>query len=531
VSALRCCAWLGAGVALLAAVHVGVEEVAGGFPRSQGAGVMPSMALLEWLSLWMFGGSLALAACAWGLWLLFEPAGRVERLQSWWRAGSDAAWLAAASLLAVGLALLVRGCVIRGIDLTADESEYRIAARLLLIGDPYTLRPSGGSLLLAPFVALGAPGLAAPLALAGTVPALFFAVRVWVGSGWARLAALLLATSPLAVMVAATQLDASASLLLASWATWATLRARQADSSAWAHALLGITLALGLVTQPLTFAGLGLPLLVAWVASNRRRFALARTLAVAAPVLAAGAALLLTHGRGQESSPDAERLAVWRPFVLALAGVLRLSTEALGWPVALAPALLALRAPGAPLLMALLIGVLLANGSCEALGLDLLGPTRIHAGLLPAIALTVLGLRQLAAWNASRAWTSALASMVAAALLVTSIGYTRVRLHALSVAAEHLRAPIELTAGLQQAVVFVPDGKYAPWCEGQSALTPTPQQPSGDPRLRDDVLWLRHTSLAEDRRVVGDLLPGRAAYLLEWDERACRPRLRKLGGS
>ena len=91
MSALRCSAWLGAGFAFLAAVHVGVEKVAGGFPRSQGAGVMPSLALLEWLSLWMFGGTLALAACARGLWVLLEPAGRVERLRSWWRAKPDAA--------------------------------------------------------------------------------------------------------------------------------------------------------------------------------------------------------------------------------------------------------------------------------------------------------------------------------------------------------------------------------------------------------------------------------------------------------
>jgi hypothetical protein len=77
-----------------------------------------------------------------------------------------------------------------------------------------------------------------------------------------------------------------------------------------------------------------------------------------------------------------------------------------------------------------------------------------------------------------------------------------------------LQAPEK--AGLHRAVVFAPF-PFAEPCNG------TPGhflffRPANDPDLRNDVLWVNHVSLEDDRRLV-DRLPDRTGYILAWSPR------------
>jgi hypothetical protein len=74
-----------------------------------------------------------------------------------------------------------------------------------------------------------------------------------------------------------------------------------------------------------------------------------------------------------------------------------------------------------------------------------------------------------------------------------------------------LRAPE--AAGLHQAVIFAPT-PFAPPC----ARTPNHFvffHPVNDPDLRNDVLWVNHIDIDDDRRFV-ETLPERTGYVMRW---------------
>jgi hypothetical protein len=112
-------------------------------------------------------------------------------------------------------------------------------------------------------------------------------------------------------------------------------------------------------------------------------------------------------------------------------------------------------------------------------------------------------------------------------LIATSwVGFAPVRLTAVHQIAAHINMALQAPekAGLRRAVVFAPF-PFAKPCNG------TPKhfvwfRPANDPDLQNDVLWVNHVSLEDDRRLV-DRLPDRTGYVLTWSAR-CDVTLRPL---
>jgi hypothetical protein len=74
-----------------------------------------------------------------------------------------------------------------------------------------------------------------------------------------------------------------------------------------------------------------------------------------------------------------------------------------------------------------------------------------------------------------------------------------------------LRAPEK--AGLHRAVIFAPL-PFAPRC-GVVPAHFVFFRPVNDPDLRNDILWVNHLSIEEDRRLV-ESLTGRTGYVMRW---------------
>lgn len=158
---------------------------------------VPDRPIVEWWVVYGVFGTLAtLALFPWSQ-------GPTERLIGLWERGSDRAWVIGPSLAAFGLSAFVSWRVLRGMDLTIDESAYRFMADLLSHGRLYGHSPPdklfydrrfmiNDGKVFSPYF-LGWPALLA-------------------GSTWARLAGVLFVTSPFAVFMAATQLSHPACL-------------------------------------------------------------------------------------------------------------------------------------------------------------------------------------------------------------------------------------------------------------------------------------------------------------------------------
>lgn len=570
-------AWIAGAVITVDGWRALVVHRAGDFPIAGGGTVMPEG--MGARSLWVFAGVLAVLLATRGFSQWAAAGDRSARVVRRWSAGRDTLWVAGAALFALAAALAVRTWALHGFDVTGTEPAYRFQAHLILGAHPYAVSPRfklffdtdpmigdgrwypphgpGWPLLLAPFLAARVPGLAAPVLLAATVPGLFLIVRRWAGAPWARLAIVLLALSPMAVLGAATELSGAAALCAATWSLWALLRACDEGAPPWAHALLGAGIGLGLAIHPWMAAGWGLPLGVAWLLHARReRLGLAPILAFALPLLAAiGALLALQAARtGSPFTTGWDRLYQYAaenhyrftsitpktvpPWVLhrdlgraiafGLIGGFRFALTAWGVPIALLPAIAAGRQRGGKLLLALALGILLAGGFGPDGGPDLFGPTRFYVLLLPAVCGIVLGLRTLSGTTLGGYWRFAPVAGIAAVLLVAVPTWAYVETWNLRLVVGHVRLPRDLTRRLHDAVVFVPNRQYAPWCARQRVRNPDRSIPVNLPSLDAPVIWVNHVNLADDKQFLKVLFPQRSGWFVDWNVATCTARLKAL---
>jgi hypothetical protein len=144
---------------------------------------------------------------------------------------------------------------------------------------------------------------------------------------------------------------------------------------------------------------------------------------------------------------------------------------------------------------------------------------------LPVLVLTIAGARDLSerlTWAQTEdvhpprwRWSAFPPALLAALMVTAWLGFVPVRLEAVRQIAAHvnvaLRAPA--TAGLHRAVIFAP-WPFAPRCNDGPAHFVL-FRPVNDPDLRNDVLWVNHVGVDEDRRLVASL-PGRTGYILQW---------------
>jgi hypothetical protein len=418
----------------------------------------------------------------------------------------------------------------------------------------------GWPALMAPGVWIGAPGLMNPIMSALTVPPLYRALGHFTGRQWARVGVLLFLASPFLQVAAATALSHTSCLMALAWCLWMYVRATRDHASARDHAGFAFAFALAFCIRPQSAVPIGLPLLVSWALGlarldGRRRL---RALVAFSVPSATLAILFLGSLWAQNGSPwrvgyvrygqymfeNQFRFTTFRaidltavpgfdfselgPAVARTAtGLFRLNADLFGWPASLTLIAFAVPIFGARvrLLWAMSGSYLLLQFFQRDWGIDTFGPVHAFEIALPVLGLTIAGAKTLGerlTWqerggaDASAGSRVRFAPALVAALMVTTwLGFVPVRLEGVRQIAAHLNTALQAPAraGIDRAVVFTPF-PFAPPC-GATPKHFVLFRPVNDPDLANDILWVNHVSLDEDRRLV-ETLGDRPGYLMRW---------------
>jgi hypothetical protein len=174
-------------------------------------------------------------------------------------------------------------------------------------------------------------------------------------------------------------------------------------------------------------------------------------------------------------------------------------------------------------------------------GIDSFGPVRYSEAVWPILLLSVLGLRALCtqarAWAAGdrtappsvqrqREWLPL--TLTAAFVLVALAGFHVVRFKSLARIASEIGVPYQVvkSAGVHRAMVFAPRRFASPSCLRNPTRHFVRWWPNNDPDLTNDVLWVNHISIDQDRRLMS-YLPSRTGYVLAW-LKPCTPHVLPL---
>lgn len=540
---------------------------------------LPGVGHGRYLALWLFYGSLAAACLALGLARMVSEEQR-KRLMKAWNAGSDRRWMVVAGALAFLIPASLRVFLLGGAPLTDDESAYRFMAEVLASGKVYADSPPlklffdnrfmindgklyahyfvGWPALLAPGVWLGMTGLMNALYSALTVPALFLVLRRLTGSGWARLGVVLYLTSPMLMVAAATETAHTSCVAALAWFTLLCLRARD-DGAGWGwHSAAAVVFCIAFFIRPISALGVGLPLLIWWLAGLRGTSKAARFLAFALPA-AALAALFLTVNKLQTGSffevayqraftyaqENDFRFSLWpedmegdsfaelgfggvrRSLSVLGAALFRLNVGFLGWPCSLLFALFAGRGRLRGILALSVVSFLALHFFTNNVGIDTFAPMHYFELAWPLLVLTVCGIERLSATltrfeSARREALGTWPAAAACALVITSLlSYVPVRFAAISRIADNVAMPwrAHREAGLGRSVVFVPE-PFILYCRSRPATGWVFVRPNNDPELDNDVLWVNHLSLEKNRLLMRSF-PDREGYVMAWDQ-SCR---------
>ena len=554
------------------------------FSLGLGSTVFMSRGYAFFLLFWSVLGSLAA--------LFFGSAFSVAS-DSDWTAGtgrqlretSDRSLIIAMSLLGLCIPLLVRWRLLQGADIADDESAYRFMAELIASGRLYAESPPmklffdrafmindgkfysqyflGWPALLAPGVALGAPGLMNPVYSALTVPPIFFTLRRLGGRRCAVIGAMIFLSAPLLQFGAATQLSHTSCVFALAWATYFAVRIYTGDERLWLHAGLAASFSVAFFVRPSSALGIGLPLLGAWLLSLSSMHGKARWKAIgafAAPALAFATVFFLINMAQNGSFTTVSyqraityarengfRFAAWNwfpkertpameigPIGLAAAqtgvSLTRFNYAVFGWPFAfIFMPFAGWRShrswiPWTMLLCFVVTHFYMRNG-----GIDTFGPVHYLELALPVILLTALGITRLTSWlRADRATSlpgglSARAPLALCLGLITAsaLGYTPVRAMGLHEIGSITGLPGRTAEAILQepTVVFVSRPFVPRHCSGTHHFNFW--RPNNDPDLQNRVLWVNHLTLEHDEKLM-ELYPDREAVVMVWSSQ-CTP--------
>lgn len=542
-----------------------------------GSPVWPTFGYAALGGIWGIYGTFVALALTLALAHLATERDQGERLARRWRALSDRAFAAGVAVAATLGALATRHLVLRGAAMTDDEAAYRFAAQLLASGRLWVDSPPmklffdhgfllndgrlqsmyflGWPALQVPGIWLGIPGEMNALYFGLTVPAVFLLARRLFGSDAARVAALLFATSPFLLALAATELSHTTSLLALAWTALLFLASRDAGATWRVHAALATAFSVAVFVRPITAAGLGAVLLPLW-AFDRLRERRGRAAALAAFALPAAlfGGLFLAAQNAQHGSPlrtgyhhsidylieNEYRFSTRAPlpqktpglefdqigvsYGRMASGLFALGLDLHGWPVGLLAAAPALVPGAGGFAWALAGGGLLGVAFDLVVGVDSFGPVHYSEIALPLVLLLAAGwsaaARSVAAARFAatdwRRW-AAPAALVALTLTAWS-GFVPIRWYNLAEMAASIRAPVEAVeaAKLRQAVVFAPFPWVRSGCQPYPANHFRYQRPISGPDLDDDVLWVNHVDLESDRALMREVFPSRKGYAVLW---------------
>ncbi len=575
------------GTALVYSFKLIGETYFDGFVFDLGSPGVPSALYIGFLALWSFFGLCAATAFTLGFVLLANLRKGGSVAKSLLPEYSDLRWIAVSAILAFLIPLGIRLFVLDGAPLTDDESAYRFSAQLLaqgrLVADSppeklffdrsfmindgrfYSQYFLGWPALMVPFLWLGLPGLANAFISGLTVPGVFLVARRFAGGGAARLATLLYLGSPFLMVAAATELSHTSCLGALVWMTWATQRSRDEDSNSAVAAWVGLFFCVAFFIRPLTALSLGLPLMAWWGLGVLRRQERERwrvVVAFAIPCVLLGGLFLevnvLQNGSATRSAYSAaldyardndfrfthfdEDTTLSVPLDptrlkigIANAGValFRLNGAMFGWPISFLLVPLAWRAKQSGVLWTGIAAFMLFHLTMLNVGIDSFGPVHYLELTWPTILLSSIGVTRLTEHLAARPaaggidWACAPAILV---LVLVGLGltcYVPPRFGALrsmtTVINRALRTPENY--GLSNAIVF------APRFLTRNCELPAPQsfvqwRPNPDPSLEDNILWVNHITIDDDRRLMRHF-PDRQGFVFGW-ARGCKGALLAL---
>lgn len=577
---------LAAGVLLI--FHWSWTVMSGGLGLDLGSLNFPTPRYLVLIQLWTLFGSVSALLLAAGLARLSLASATVRSWAARWNSLPESRFLVCAAVGAFLIPIAVQQGILKGAPLTDDEGAYRFGAELLASrrlwipspplklffdqnfmindGQLYPAYFLGWPALLAIGVAVNATSFVNPILSALTVPAIYRVVKHLASAAWARVAILVLLTSPFIQIAAATLLSHTACLMALSWGLALFYRTTDPDASTRHHAGFAVFLCLAFFIRPQSTAPLTLPLVLSWASRTCRLPRGQRASALLAflvPVFAAGVLFVatlwylngspLTVGYARYNRYIVEndfRFTTFRPTDLTsvpgfdfshialalfrtLSGVLRLNFDLFGWPSSLAFLAFALprRVPQAKLLWWMIACQLGFMWPQRDWGIDTFGPLHALELALPVIVLTMLGamwstetLRDYP-WQDRRARLAPI-HLLAAVVITGLLGFVPIRLAAISRVAHHvglaLGAPEHLP--LRPILVFA-STPFAPPC-GNVPAHFVFFRPVNDPDLRNDVLWVNHLGDEEDR-ALADTMPHHQSFVLEWTP-GCDVRLRPL---
>jgi hypothetical protein len=552
---------------------------------------------LRFLAVYGLLGGLATVLLALGLARLGD--GRVmERCYAVLIAVPERLWLASVASAAMVLPILWRRYALLGMPLTDDEAVYRFTSELLASGRLYASSHPlklffdqsfmindgryygqyfiGWPLLLAPFRALGIPAAANGLCHAAGLLGVYAALRLQLGSVWAKVGSLLFVCAPLLFLNAATLLSHTSCVAALAWCAYCMLRASSAEpegsSRAFWSALMTLCFCVAFFVRPQSALPVGGPLLGWWLVATwrsprpRRWIPVASFLAVALPMAGlflgvnralTGSMLVspyqqvrayaesndyrFTHFARRDGVPDTNFGDFEAAARQMSAGLFRFNFAAFGWPSSFVLALFALRSRAARVWW-LSLGV--AMGLFFFLhdpGVDIIGPVHLTEVLLPLVALSTIGLRDLQASTGrgarfllgapagARPEGSVLA-VLAALLLASWVAYWPVRGRSQHHVARATALSYELPEreAVRRAVLFA-SRDFVPPCLTTPSWPMVVWWPVNDPDFRNPVIYANHISVEDDRRLVAEHFPDRDGFVVVLDP-SCRLQLVPLSG-
>ena len=533
----------------------------------------------RFLALWLVFGTAAAALLALGLVRAVAPYGK--SLAGAWNRGTDGKWMLYGVLFSLLIPVLIRKYVLLGMPVADDEAAYHLMAEILaqgrLYGESHPLKLffdnrfliNDGKLYAQYFV--GWPALAAPgvwfglaeymnafYAALASVP-VFLVVRRLAGSAWARAALILYVTSPLLMVGAATELSHTSCLTALAWCLWFSLVAGDRPSPWWAHFGMAATFSVAFFIRPVSALGLALPWLCIWLWKLRgvppgplgRRLAAFALPAVGMAFLFLavnqvqhGSAFAVGYDRYYEYSeandfrfslfsepseqalPDFEFSDVFGSLGKTSLALFRFHFAFLGWPVLL----FAIFAGGRRLWSAVFCFVAV-HFFTNSIGIDVFAPVHYFELALPVLVLTILGAQRLQSWLAGgdSMWRGLVPCLLVSLVVVGLAGYTPVRLREAHRLAEAVYMPWRALeeAGIDRAVVFT-SSPFVSSCHSRPSSPLVFARPNNDPAFQNDVLWVNHVSLEENRRLM-EYFPDRPGYVMGW-LRSCEVVMQPLDG-
>jgi len=490
------------------------------------------------------------------------------------RAIPDSRLVAGLSMAGFVIPLLIRSLLLRGADLTDDETIYRFSSELLLGGRLYVSSPPmklffdhvfmindgkfysqyfmGWPALLAPGVALGVPGLMNPLYSALTVPAIFLTLRDLGGRWCAVVGIFIFLCSPMVQITAATQLSHTSCMFTLAWMLYFVLRVSRGDSSPWLHPAVAVAFSLAFFNRPAAAAAMGAPLLALWALSLRSLGLAQRWRALvgfAAPAALFGAAFLAVNAvqngsityvsyqrAGDYARENAFHFATWttlpddwRPsfgfgaldLAFARIGVAltRLNFALFGWPIGfLFLPFASLRGQRAWILWLMMLGFVLVHGYVRGGGIDTFGPVHFAELALPIVLLSALGITRLTGALRGGHFSPVVVRLPLALCLglatAAACGYVPVRAKAINTVTPILRRPALAAQKLEGPAIVFATRPLLPW-ECLSARPFVRTHEVNDPDFENPVLWANHLSIEHDRRLM-EIHPEREGFLLHW---------------